>query len=117
MRAPWPTPGAKDATAAAGKGGEAVKSTTAVRIRRKCAELAELLVEKNRAYGDSALRPVGVFARGEAEDLIRVRLDDKLGRIRNAPDAFGEDAVMDMCGYLILLLLAREDNERKEATR
>jgi hypothetical protein len=83
--------------------------TTADRIRAKCAEIAEFLVEKNRAYGDSALRPVAIFARGEPEDLIRVRIDDKLNRIRNAPDAFGEDPVRDLIGYLVLFEIARED--------
>lgn len=82
--------------------------TTADRIRAKCAEIAEFLVEKNRAYGDSALRPVAIFARGEPEDLIRVRIDDKLNRIRNAPDAFGEDPVRDLIGYLVLFEIARD---------
>ena len=82
--------------------------TTADRIRAKCAEIAEFLVEKNRAYGDSALQPVAIFARGEAEDLIRVRIDDKLNRIRNAPEAFGEDPVRDLIGYLVLFEIARD---------
>jgi hypothetical protein len=77
-----------------------VKSNTADRIRARCAQIADMLVEKNRSYGDSALRPVGIFAVGRAEDLIRVRLDDKLSRIRNAPDTFGEDAVTYLIGYL-----------------
>lgn len=83
--------------------------TTAARIRRKCDQVAELLIEKNRSYGDSALNPVGIFGRGRASDLIRVRIDDKLSRIRNAPDAFGEDPVNDLLGYLVLLSLALED--------
>jgi hypothetical protein len=82
--------------------------TTEARIRARCQELADFLVEKNRAYGDSALHPTGVFARGRASDLIRVRIDDKLNRIRNRPDAFGEDAVQDLLGYLILFQIATE---------
>ena len=90
--------------------------TTEERIRGKCAEMAEFLVEKNRSYGDSALRPVGIFAKGNPEELIRVRLDDKLNRIRNAPGAFGEDAVKDLCGYLVLLMVATDQkNEKKES--
>ena len=88
-----------------------MKRDTAVRIRAKCREIAGMLAAKNRAYGNSALEPVQVFARGEAEDLIRVRLDDKLSRIRNNPAAFGEDPVLDLVGYLVLLLIAREDKE------
>lgn len=79
------------------------------RIRAKCTEIAEMLVEKNKSYGDSALRPMGIFAKGNAVDLIKVRIDDKLNRIMNAPDAFGEDAVKDLIGYLVLLQLAMEE--------
>ena len=82
---------------------------TAVRIRAKCDQVAELLVAKNQAYGDSALNPIGVFSPGKASDLIRVRMDDKLSRIANDPEAFGEDPVMDLMGYLVLFSLAMED--------
>ena len=89
--------------------------STEARIREKCNALAEMLTAKNRAYGDSALRPVGVFSRGRASDLIRVRIDDKLSRIKNAPDAFREVPIRALFGYLILLQLAivdeSEDNQ------
>jgi hypothetical protein len=88
--------------------------TTQDRIRAKCQALADFLVEKNQAYGDSALHPIGLFARGRASDLIRVRIDDKLNRIRNRPDAFGEDAVQDLLGYLVLFQIAT-DIEREQA--
>ena len=84
--------------------------STPERIRTKCAEVADMLLEKNRSYGDSALHPVGIFAKGQAADLIRVRIDDKINRIRNQPDAFGEDAIKDLIGYLILLQIAMEDS-------
>jgi hypothetical protein len=87
-------------------------ATVAERIQAKCQEISDLLVVKNRAYGNSALEPVRIFGQGDAEALIRVRLDDKLSRIRNNaqnPDALGEDPVLDLVGYLVLLMLARED--------
>lgn len=59
--------------------------------------------------GDPALCPLGIFSRGRASDLIRVRIDDKLTRIRNNPEAFGEDPVLDLIGYLVLFTLAVED--------
>jgi hypothetical protein len=31
-------------------------------IREMCNEIADMLVAKNRAYGDSALRPLRVFS-------------------------------------------------------
>jgi hypothetical protein len=86
--------------------------TTSDRIRAACNRLADMLVAKNAAYGDSALHPVGIFGRGKASDLIKIRIDDKLSRIRNNPEAFGEDPIRDLLGYLILLQLAIED-ERK----
>jgi hypothetical protein len=83
--------------------------TTQDRIRSKCGEIAGMLAKKNEAYGDSALSPLRVFGTGEASDMIRVRIDDKLSRIRNHPGAFGEDSILDLTGYLILLMLAIED--------
>ncbi len=85
----------------------------AERIQAKCQEISEMLVAKNRAYGNSALEPVRIFGQGDAEALIRVRLDDKLSRIRNNPSAFGEDPILDLVGYLVLLLIAREDKATK----
>lgn len=82
-------------------------SDTEAAIRAICTDLAAMLIAKNEAYGDSALRPLGIFAKGSAEELIRARIDDKLNRIRNRPDAFGEDAIDDLLGYLVLLKIAR----------
>ncbi len=76
-------------------------------IHAICTDLAAMLCAKNEAYGDSALHPLGIFAKGSAEELIRARIDDKLNRIRNRPDAFGEDAIDDLLGYLVLLKIAR----------
>lgn len=90
-------------------------TNTQARIVAQCQKIAELLIQKNNSYGDSALHPIGVFGRGRATDLLRVRIDDKLSRIRNAPDAFGEDAIADLTGYLILLALAVEDERTPRA--
>ena len=86
-----------------------MKTAMERRIRAKCREVADMLVAKNRAYGNSALEPLRIFSRGDAEAGIAARLDDKLARVRNAPGAFGENEVMDLIGCLVLLLLARED--------
>jgi len=86
-----------------------IGTDTATRIRARSSEVAGMLVAKNAAYGDSALRPVSIFSPGRASDLIRVRIDDKLSRIKNSPEAFGEDPIFDLLGYLILRTLAVED--------
>lgn len=83
--------------------------TTEIRIRARCAEIAEFLVMKNASYGDSALHPVGIFASGDAVDSLAARIDDKLARLRFAPGAYGEDTIKDLMGYLVLLTLAMED--------
>ena len=89
--------------------------TTAQRIRRKCREIAAMLVVKNRSYGDSALRPLGIFASGDPILNLAARIDDKLARLKAAPSAYGEDTLKDLIGYLILLQLALED--RRHASR
>jgi hypothetical protein len=87
---------------------------TTERIRAKCAEIAEFLTAKNASYGDSALHPLGVFARGDAVESLCARVDDKLARIKHAPGAYGEDTLKDLTGYLILLQLALEDRTKGE---
>lgn len=53
----------------------------AAAVRQECSEIAELLVAKNRAYGNSALEPIRIFARSDPVEQIRVRIDDKLSRL------------------------------------
>tara|TARA_Y100000004_G_scaffold106585_1_gene119643 strand:- start:56 stop:364 length:309 start_codon:yes stop_codon:yes gene_type:complete len=66
---------------------------------------------KNAKYGDSALQPLNIFSKANAVTGIKVRLDDKLKRIQNAGlcDAT-EDTLQDIAGYIILLMIAK-DNE------
>jgi len=77
-------------------------------IADECSNVSDLLIKKNRAYGNSIFCPTGIFAKGGWEDAIRVRLDDKLARIRstsageNVADDY-EDTILDIIGYLILL--------------
>jgi hypothetical protein len=71
----------------------------------------ELLLEKNDAYGDSALSPLNVFSSANAEYGIRQRIDDKLKRIQNAGlNDETEDTLLDLAGYLILLIIARDEH-------
>ena len=71
-----------------------------------CIELAELLLQKNKAYGDSALNPRRTFAKSDTVEQIRVRLDDKLNRLEKG-QAAGEDPEWDLLGYLVLLRIAK----------
>lgn len=60
------------------------------------------LLEKNAAYGNSALEPIRVFSRASADEQLRVRLDDKLSRLRTGR-VDHEDTIADLIGYLLLL--------------
>ena len=82
-------------------------------IAAKCDELKAMLLEKNRKYGDSALNPCRVFSRAKPVEQILVRIDDKLNRIKNRQNDEDEDVVLDLAGYLVLLMVAK-DAERKK---
>lgn len=80
-------------------------------IKQKCKEIESLLLEKNKAYGDSALIPANIFSHLTAVEAIKIRIDDKLKRIENKGiNDTTEDTLMDLSGYLILLMIAK-DNE------
>jgi hypothetical protein len=76
-------------------------------IRRVCNEVAEFLVEKNKAYGDSAANPVRIFSRANPIEQIDVRIDDKLSRIARGSEYVGDDTELDLIGYLILRRVIR----------
>lgn len=75
----------------------------------------ETLIRKNQAYGDSALNPVRVFSKLDPGAQILVRLDDKLSRLkRGTPD--GEDIILDLLGYLVILTIAESATANSKAT-
>jgi hypothetical protein len=76
-------------------------------IAEECDSIKELLLQKNKDYGNSALEPLRIFSKANAIEQIYVRIDDKLSRIANqGVKNFVEDTVKDLAGYLILLLVA-----------
>lgn len=85
--------------------------TSAEQIAAEYDRLKKLSLEKNAAYGDSALNPINVFSRLPAVEAIRARLDDKLSRHRNAPGAMGEHEIDDLIGYLVLLNIAERGTD------
>lgn len=84
---------------------------TEERITKVLTGIENMLIEKNRAYGDSALNPVRVFSKDSTIEQIYVRIDDKLSRIKRGHEYPGDDTVVDLIGYFVLLLIAREKNE------
>lgn len=66
-----------------------------------------MLIEKNEKYGDAALNPNQTFSKCDIIELINVRIDDKLSRIRNGAGNDDEDPELDLIGYLILKQIAK----------
>ena len=69
--------------------------------------IREMLLEKNRKYGNSALEPIRVFSKADSLEQIAVRMDDKLSRIKSAQEDDLEDAKLDLIGYLVLEMIAK----------
>jgi len=81
-------------------------------IKEVTNQLQELLIKKNRAYGNSALEPLNVFSQQNAVDSLCARLDDKLSRIKNKGlNDKTEDTLFDLAGYLILLIIAKNEQD------
>lgn len=75
-------------------------------------EIKELLLEKNKRYGDSALSPVRIFSKADMLEALRCRMDDKLSRIRTMDPEDTEDAYLDLIGYLVLYRVAQMQQRR-----
>jgi hypothetical protein len=73
-------------------------------INKIAEEVKELLLQKNKDYGDTANNPISIFSKLDSTEAISARIDDKLSRIKNKGiNDKTEDTVTDLIGYLILL--------------
>ena len=81
------------------------------KVRTVLGEMAYLLVEKNAAYGNSALDPVRIFSKADTLEQLYVRLDDKINRVKQGHAYPGDDTIRDIIGYCTLILIAREGDE------
>ena len=89
--------------------------TTQNNIKCTCNEIRDLLLSKNKAYGDSALSPDNIFSKLDSAQAICARIDDKLSRIKNnGLDDATEDTLDDLIGYLILLKISRDNSTTRE---
>ena len=80
------------------------------KIKKVSRKVYDMLVSKNDAYGNSALEPINIFSKGSATESLCARIDDKLARIKNRGlSDETEDTLFDLCGYLILLIIAKEE--------
>lgn len=83
-------------------------------IRHICNEIGDILISKNRKYGDSAVNPKRVFSKANAIEQINVRLDDKISRIMSGQTDDDEDPELDLMGYLVLKRVAKAITATKE---
>jgi hypothetical protein len=76
-------------------------------------EIADLVTEKNKAYGDSfakaggilkILYPNGIPPESYQTVLVITRIIDKLFRIATDKDALNEDPWKDIMGYALLMV-------------
>ena len=86
-------------------------------------EIGELVAKKQIAYGDSfsksgdvmkVLYPSGISNDQIHDALTVVRVIDKLFRIANKKDAFGESPWRDIVGYGLLSVAKDLPKEKKE---
>jgi len=80
-------------------------------IAEECDGVKDLLIEKNQAYGNSAINPKRIFSKASPVEQIKCRIDDKLSRmandhVSNNNAINSEDITKDLLGYLILLRVA-----------
>lgn len=80
-------------------------------IRQECERIADMLCEKNRKYGNSAINPIRIFSKASAEEQLLVRIDDKVNRMLDLQSDDDEDVVLDLIGYLVLLIICRNLNK------
>jgi len=85
-------------------------TNTQLLIQETCDQIKELLIEKNRKYGDSAVNPIRILSKSSNTEQILVRIDDKLNRIKNAQSDEDEDVITDLIGYLVLYKVAKKFN-------
>ena len=89
---------------------------TEFKISTVCDDIKELLIHKNRKYGDSALKPNRIFSKCSATEQLLVRIDDKLNRIMKGAGLLDtdEDVVNDLIGYLVLLKISMGEDKNDE---
>ena len=92
-----------------------MSKTTQNNIKWTCNNIRDLLLSKNKAYGDSAIEPDNIFSKLDNAQAICARIDDKLSRIKNSGlNDETEDTLDDLIGYLILLKIALEPRGSRE---
>ena len=80
------------------------------KVRRILTDVGDIVVARNREYGNSALDPVRVFSKSDRMEQLKVQLDHKLSRIARGGDP-GIDTLRDLIGYEVLYIIAMEGEQ------
>lgn len=87
-------------------------------VYKVLSEITEMLIAKNQKYGNSAIEPLGIFSDLSPEEGLKVRIDDKLKRIKNGSlDKDDEDVVNDLIGYLVILKILQKEEKAKYSAK
>lgn len=87
-------------------------NNTSIKIKETLESLNNLLQEKNKRYGNSALEPLEDI-KYTSEDGIKIRLSDKIKRVINSDELRIND-IADCMGYLTLLCVYKDWNNFNE---
>tara|TARA_R110000751_G_scaffold73678_3_gene148952 strand:- start:1494 stop:1757 length:264 start_codon:yes stop_codon:yes gene_type:complete len=81
------------------------------KIKEVGKEISNFLLAKNKQYGNSVFEPLSIFSKGTPQESLRVRIDDKLSRLKRGNDSIESDIdiVKDLIGYLILLYIMMKE--------
>jgi len=80
----------------------------------------DFLVDRDINYGSLVFNPIGVFANNSPEEGMRIRMDNKLKRIKHMTDNEEEprkDDVIDLIGYLFNYCIKRDGLIKKKINR
>lgn len=86
---------------------KSVSAPAGNKIWSACHEIAQLLIDKNISYGNSALEPTRIFSTADPAEQLKVRIDDKLSRVKNNQGFAGDNDIDDLIGYLVLYKIAK----------
>jgi hypothetical protein len=89
----------------------ATKAPSGTNIMNAGLEITEMLINKNISYGDSALKPARIFSQSDNIEQIKIRIDDKINRVKNNQGFAGDNDIDDLIGYLILLKIALDKKD------
>lgn len=87
--------------------GDFEDTSTQQKIKDILSGMTDLLLYKNKKYGDSAINPKKIFYKGDSTNSILIRLDDKIGRVMsNTEEKPRVNDVADIIGYCTLLFVS-----------